>query len=335
MDTVTHVVLGAAVGGRLRPRTTTALKPVDYIFVTAVAAVFPDIDYLLFFVDPARFLADWHQGATHSLVLMPGWAALLTLAFCAAPRYRRDRRRVFLLSVAALFSHIFLDLLTVYGTQLFYPLSDTRYSAPLLYVVDAVVTSLLAITLIGCLYAQRAFYFGAVGLSIYLSVLLGCKGFLHSRMGEDVVVLPQPLAPLFWQLIRKTDSGYETAYVRLSGDRAPDPAVNSDIVSRFLSSYRPYERAVWERYGVSDGAIPREIWVQREFEVFKRFAQFPVVHAVERGKNSECGWFTDLRYVLPEITPFFRYGMCREHAGGAWHLYRLRQFSRYQRQRID
>jgi inner membrane protein len=45
-------------------------------------------------------------------------------------------------------------------------------------------------------------------------------------------------------------------------------------------------------------------------------------------------WFTDLRYDLPALPDTFRYGFCRDAAGEAWTLYRLRYFSDDARQPV-
>jgi membrane-bound metal-dependent hydrolase YbcI (DUF457 family) len=54
----------------------------ERLLLGGAAAAFPDIDFIGFLVDPLRFLAHWHQGPTHSLILLPLWAALLGALFC-------------------------------------------------------------------------------------------------------------------------------------------------------------------------------------------------------------------------------------------------------------
>jgi inner membrane protein len=41
------------------------------LLLGGIAAAFPDVDFIGFLIDPLRFLAYWHQGPTHSLLLLP------------------------------------------------------------------------------------------------------------------------------------------------------------------------------------------------------------------------------------------------------------------------
>lgn len=76
MDTLTHALSGA-----LLARATLGGSPHtpagERVRVAFLAAAFPDIDYLVSWIDPLIYL-NVHQGLTHSLVLMPVWAAFLT-----------------------------------------------------------------------------------------------------------------------------------------------------------------------------------------------------------------------------------------------------------------
>ena len=71
MDTLTHGMIGALVGRACLPRRPGALTPAQGSLVGAFAAVFPDVDYATFWVDPVQFLSVWHRGPTHSLLLVP------------------------------------------------------------------------------------------------------------------------------------------------------------------------------------------------------------------------------------------------------------------------
>ncbi|AFL73792.1 metal-dependent hydrolase [Thiocystis violascens] len=71
MDTLTHSLSGALMA-RATARPGQALSQRERLLAGFLAAAFPDIDYLLFWFDPARFL-DWHRAWIHSLVLLPAW----------------------------------------------------------------------------------------------------------------------------------------------------------------------------------------------------------------------------------------------------------------------
>ena len=77
-----------------------------------------------------------------------------------------------------------------------------------------------------------------------------------------------------------------------------------------------------------------QAWRQPAFVKFRRFAKFPVLYRLDRRDRQTCVWFTDLRYVLPGLTPPFRYGLCRQDDAPHWQLYRLRRFTVDERQRL-
>ncbi len=71
MDPVTHVLFGAVCAGAATPPSSVTRKDFHLrMSITAVAAVFPDIDYLSFWLNPLVFLADWHRTATTLLTLL-------------------------------------------------------------------------------------------------------------------------------------------------------------------------------------------------------------------------------------------------------------------------
>ena len=81
MDTVTHVLLGTACAVAVSKKpawSDESLRP--RLLVAGIAAAFPDVDYLSFWIHPLLFLADWHRTFTHSLVLLPVWAAVIWAA---------------------------------------------------------------------------------------------------------------------------------------------------------------------------------------------------------------------------------------------------------------
>ena len=127
MDLLTHALMGAQ-AARLGADESTRLGARERLLLGAGAAAFPDLDFVGFLVDPLRFLAHWHQGPTHSLLLLPLWALLLGALFSAATRRRQVLGEAVLVCALGLATHLALDLITAYGTQLWYPLSERRFS---------------------------------------------------------------------------------------------------------------------------------------------------------------------------------------------------------------
>ncbi|HEV7799954.1 MAG TPA: metal-dependent hydrolase, partial [Burkholderiales bacterium] len=83
MDTLTHALAGALLARATAPR---EQKPDSLplgrrMFVGFVAAAFPDIDFVTSYLTPLSNIYH-HRGITHSLILLPLWAALVA-ATCA------------------------------------------------------------------------------------------------------------------------------------------------------------------------------------------------------------------------------------------------------------
>ncbi|MEW8393462.1 MAG: metal-dependent hydrolase [Candidatus Thiodiazotropha sp.] len=337
MDTLTHVLFGTVCTLAIsRNRSTPARELPMRLAVAGTAAAFPDIDYLGFWIDPLLFLADWHRTATHSLLLMPFWAGLLTLPWMFSPWARREWFGVYALCVLGIGSQILLDLLTVFGVRLFYPLSSSLYAVGTSFVIDWIVTALLAATLLYGLHRlqRNVALSGLVLLSLYLGAQWGLRHHAHDRIAErlpeesNLQLLPQPFSPFYWQAINRTGNGYEVAYLSLLADG-----------EAVVNHYRGADSLVWRKAGLQgddnpSAALVEEAWRQPGLLKFREFARFPILYRLDRERDETCVWFTDLRYTLPYLTPAFRYGMCRQQEAD-WLLYRLKRFSQNERQRLS
>jgi membrane-bound metal-dependent hydrolase YbcI (DUF457 family) len=157
MDTITHGIVGALIGKAFfageasrAPLSWTEPPPVAgrvAILCCTAGAMFPDVDV---FAGPLAHnslaIMTWHRGITHSMVLLPVWAAVLAaLSYWAARRARwpapefGDLMAIYLV---ALGSHIFLDVVTNFGTMVWSPLNYSRVYWDWIFIVDLTFTSL-------------------------------------------------------------------------------------------------------------------------------------------------------------------------------------------------
>lgn len=160
MDTITHGLAGALIGKaffagnvpeggpswREWPRSEDRVA----IVCATLGAMFPDIDvFVVLFTNDNLALLTRHRGVTHSLLMLVVWAAglallagwLARLAKWPAPPFAQ----LFSIFGAALASHIFLDLLTAWGTMVWSPLDHTRLAWDSLFIIDLTVTSIVLI----------------------------------------------------------------------------------------------------------------------------------------------------------------------------------------------
>src|SRR4029077_7140328 len=153
MDTITHGIAGALIGKAVfRGEDMFASQPINRARIVTwslmLGAIFPDSDIIRdwFSSDPMLILT-WHRSITHSLVCMPFFA----LALAALTRWFARWRKWDVPSFAALtgiyavgiLSHIFLDLVTSFGTMIWSPLQWSRPAWDLLFIIDLTFAAIL------------------------------------------------------------------------------------------------------------------------------------------------------------------------------------------------
>lgn len=344
MDTLTHALSGA-----LLARATATSKPHPRGLPAGArtaagfaAAAFPDCDFALRLVDTLVYL-NWHQGLTHSIILMPVWAWMLAHLFSWLMRRRYPWRAFFGPAFFGIAIHIAGDGLTAYGTMLFAPLSTRRFSLPLTFVIDPYFSAILAAGLAAVmLYPERrrpavialimwACYAGFQGVLHHRALGLG-KAYAgaHGLAGAQIHALPQPLTPFNWKIIVSHDERYHEARVNLWRTRRPSPPEpEAGMLRKIAAGYQPVAAMDWKphaRFGdtPSQTVLAREAWNQEAFAGFRRFAVFPALDHVEFTGHRACVWFVDLRFTLPSLPPSFRYGLCRADAGDDWRPQQMR-----------
>lgn len=341
MDTITHSLLGALVVRSIFPgnRSKHPLTNRQRLLTGAVAGAFPDIDYLASWVDPMIYLTLWHRSITHSFVMLPLWALLAGISLAFLFRQRGEWRYLSVLSAVALLTHIASDLITVYGTQILAPLSHWRASVGITFVIDPWFTLIVLTGVIaGYRYASNHLPYASLAvLSVYLALQAGLKQHAlaiakdhanHEGISAvGLAAFPQPFSPFNWKILVEAADYYDTGYVNLSGGYAP-PGDGPGFWNQVRSTYKAPDRMNWRRqmkFGDADTEAERvkRLWSNRQLDYFRRFAQWPVLYRIDEGTEKTCVWFTDLRYVLPYMTPPFRYGLCRETRDAGWVLNRL------------
>lgn len=339
MDTLTHALSGALLARATMPDAAhpNGLSLKARTITGAAAAAFPDIDVLLRALDTLVYL-DLHQGYTHSLVLLPLWALGLAVLFSRLTRQRYGWRAFYGVAALGLAIHIAGDMITAYGTQLFSPLSDRRFTLPIAFVIDPYLTAIIVAALFATMLfpgKRRVAGAGLAMLALYL-VFLGVLresaigvGAAHAQRQNlhpsQIQTLPQPLSPFHWQIIVGHGEHYQVANVNLLERNTPWPGVLGEITQ----AYRPAASAHWQarhRYGATPAeiALAREAWFHPALAGFRRFALYPALdHIAYTNPAGVCVWFVDQRFVLPAVAPSFRFGLCRHSADGAWQLRRL------------
>jgi membrane-bound metal-dependent hydrolase YbcI (DUF457 family) len=153
MDTITHGIAGALIGKAVfRGEDLFTSKPMNrariITWTVMFGAIFPDSDILRdWFSHNQMLILTWHRSFTHSLVCMPIFALLLAALTRWFARWRKWDAPSFAaltgLYAVGILSHIFLDLVTSFGTMIWSPLQWSRPAWDLIFIIDFTFSALL------------------------------------------------------------------------------------------------------------------------------------------------------------------------------------------------
>jgi inner membrane protein len=297
MDPFTHLTAGALQGHAFRP----ILKSRWVFLFCLIAALLPDMDNLVGLASPELYLLH-HRGITHSFLGALLLSLLLPLIFrlfsSSFPFWRGA-----IAACVGILVHIFLDLVTAYGTQIFSPLSRTRYSVSCVFIIDPFYTlslvGLLAVTLFRKSARRTVVTLGLAWLLLYPMVNLGIRTALEQtlekrladegRTYDRIHVSPDALTPLHWKVILERDSRYEMTPISLLSLKKP----------MMFQTFQKADRALMKRLGENVSFFGTYAW----------FAEFPTMKTVQHA-GERVIIFSDLRFQssLEFVNRHFRRG---------------------------
>lgn len=227
MDSVTQIVLGAAVGEAVAGR---KMGGKAALF-GAIGGTIPDLDvFLRFFYDPLD-AALVHRGFSHSLLFAFLAGSVLSFISNKLNKKNYSHKTWFLLWFLSIVTHPILDIFTNYGTQFFWPF-DWRLSFNSVFVIDPLYTLPFMFFLIGALFMKRESrrrriwnWAGIIYSSFYLIWGVGVKLFVYNNVDsyfgqanihpQKTMVTPMPLTSFYWDLIAEDDSNVYIGYKSL------------------------------------------------------------------------------------------------------------------------
>jgi inner membrane protein len=221
MDSVTQIVLGAAVGEKILGKKL-GNKALLY---GAIAGTIPDLDvYVGKLFDPITAI-EIHRGFSHSVLF---FVLLSPLLGWLTSRIEQKRGVNFKQATwfwfLGLLTHALLDAFTTWGTQLFYPL-DIRLSLHSIFVID----SLYTLPFLFCLLMVFRFRrnnpkrrkWNNLGLIIsasYLMLTVLVQQVVRLKFEDALkrnnieytrkIVKPSPFNIILWNTVVETEKGY-------------------------------------------------------------------------------------------------------------------------------
>lgn len=283
MDPVTHITSGVLGRGVFRGY----YNERHMMLFCVIAALLPDIDNIAGFLGPELYLIH-HRGATHSLAVGIFLAAILVFIFRLFIK-SFNIRKGFITALSIIYLHMFLDLITSYGTQIFFPFTNRRYSLESVFIVDPIYTFVLVIILIISALSKKnnkmLVITGVIWIFLYPAINLGIKTYLEKSMtGKlgtrnekllQVHLSPDIFTPFYWKVIIEREKTYDLGRISLLG-RKP---------LAFMGRYEKADRRMFYEFG-KDASI---------FNTYSWFAVYPFVEVTKSGENSVIT-FGDLRF---------------------------------------
>lgn len=152
MDSLTHIVLGAAIGEVILGKQIGRKAAL----IGAFAKTIPDFDLLYTGLNDPFMYVCHHRGHTHSLF----WELIYAfpLAYLFFRIFKRDVSywKWFLLFVVCLWGHSLIDTCTNYGTRLLLPFTNRSFSTYNLSIVDIFLTlPMIVLSLIGMFHKDH------------------------------------------------------------------------------------------------------------------------------------------------------------------------------------
>ena len=227
MDSLTQLTFGAACGEAILGKKVGRKA----LIWGAILGTLPDLDVFIPLGSPVDDFV-YHRGFSHSLFLLtalsPVFAWLIT-------KVHKDTKPLLnkwmLLTFVVLNGSVLLDLFTIYGTQIFWPLDATPLAVPTLFIIDPLFTLPILIGVSGALFLKNH-RLNFIGLSLSLAYLiwaLGVSVFVNGKMEEKLneqgvpysqfISSPAPFTTLLWRTVGiHHDQYFETYYSLFDGD---------------------------------------------------------------------------------------------------------------------
>jgi inner membrane protein len=268
MDSLSQILLGAATAAVVAPDGHRRRA----LLLGAALGTLPDLDVLIDYGDAVANMTQ-HRGFSHSLFLLSAVSLALWGLLCASWSTARAARWRWLAVIALpLLTHPLLDALTVYGTQLFWPLTTPPVMGGSIFIIDPLYTLPLLIAVLTATFAvrdaaaRRVLALGLLLSTAYLGWGLSAQAWVDRIAARSLdgtgleqaprLVIASPFNSVLWRILVLTPEGYLEGQYSLWADRGEvafeahafergllDQAAALPAVQRLLWFSHGYQRA--------------------------------------------------------------------------------------------
>ena len=234
MDSLTQLTFGAACGEAVLGKKV-GKKALVW---GAVIGTLPDLDVFIPLGSPVNDFV-YHRSFSHSVFVLAILSPLIAwLISKVHPDTKRYYRGWVLLSFLVLEASVILDLLTIYGTRIFWPFDTTPMAVPILFIIDPLFTLPLLGGVLAALVLKRFSNLGhrlnMIGLALSLAYLVwafSAAEFVDRRVTEKLarqgvsysqfIASPAPFNTLLWRVVGIDKDRYFETYFSLFDRKTP------------------------------------------------------------------------------------------------------------------
>lgn len=272
MDTITHTCFGLALYGAVDKRDMSKKERRALLLTALAGSQIPDIDVISAWWDSAGRYQMWHRGLTHSVFMMPIWAALI--AGCMGKLFGANVLRLFWLALIAVFIHSTSDLFNAWGTGYLEPFSQMRITFGTIPIVDFVFWIIMAGGVIYARYGRYRFprhriyrfVWGLILLHVAVQSAQGAVLYNEAAKHYDQVALSADFIPGKFTIIGKSGGELQISAGTVWGGTSPVTTLssqeNADLETLFQANPKARTLHEWapfvvivddeERLGVFD-----------------------------------------------------------------------------------
>ena len=262
MDSLTQLTLGAAVGEAVLGKRIGRRA----LLWGAVGGTLPDLDVLLKYGDPVMDFT-YHRSFSHSIFVLSLLTPIVVwLILKIHPSSKRHSKKWALMIWLVFMTHVFLDCLTVYGTQIFWPIWNHPVGLGSIFIIDPLYNVPLIVGVLATLLLRQdnrwKYRMNIVGLtlsSVYLVWSVSAQHYVFKIVEESLdrqsiqyrqlLVSAAPLNTLLWRVVAiKHDGHYYEGFYSLL-DRSEDVSLQehesqNDLLTKVGHSW-PVKRLIW------------------------------------------------------------------------------------------
>ena len=149
----------------------------------------PDLDILITSTDDPLLFIEYHRHFSHSLIFVPLGALIISLFLFLFFKKNYSFKEIYLYSSLGMLTHGLLDSFTSYGTNLFWPFSNSRVAWNVISIIDPIYTFILLFFLVLFFLRKKIFL---IRMGLFLSIFYLGFGFIkHDQVKKYVKELAE------------------------------------------------------------------------------------------------------------------------------------------------